>query len=173
MARARQSNPLVGATLPNFTIRPITPADLDAVAPMAGDLVRAHHGWDPQRFMLPDDVDNGYHWWLGKELENRKALVVAAQGARGALVGYAYARVEPLDWNALLEKHAALHDIFVKPAARRHGVARLLLDAVFAWARSKKVPRVVLHTAVNNVSAQALFTGQGFRPTMLEMTREL
>jgi ribosomal protein S18 acetylase RimI-like enzyme len=33
-------------------------------------------------------------------------------------------------------------------------------------------PRVLLHTAVQNEQAQALFSKLGFRSTMLEMTRE-
>jgi ribosomal protein S18 acetylase RimI-like enzyme len=33
-------------------------------------------------------------------------------------------------------------------------------------------PRVLLHTAVQNEAAQALFEKLGFRSTMIEMTRE-
>jgi RimJ/RimL family protein N-acetyltransferase len=35
------------------------------------------------------------------------------------------------------------------------------------------VPRVVLWTAHANEPAQRLFEGLGFRPTMIEMTKEL
>jgi ribosomal protein S18 acetylase RimI-like enzyme len=34
-------------------------------------------------------------------------------------------------------------------------------------------PRLVLHTATQNQTAQRLFARFGFRTTMLEMTREL
>ena len=44
---------------------------------------------------------------------------------------------------------------------------------MLAWMRTRGVPRVVLHTADPNAEAQRLFQRLGFRPTMIEMTREL
>ncbi len=52
-------------------------------------------------------------------------------------------------------------------------MAEALLEAFLAAIKARGVPRVVLHTAVQNERAQALFAKAGFRPTMLEMTREL
>ncbi|MEW5850430.1 MAG: GNAT family N-acetyltransferase [Myxococcota bacterium] len=156
-----------------ITVRPARVDDLEAMGRLGGDLVRTHHALDAQRFMLPDDVDEGYRWWFGKELANRKAHLLVAEAPDGSLVGYAYARMEPRDWAALRDRCAVLHDILVVPGARRHGVARLLLDAVAQWARERGAPRLVLHTASGNEAAQALFRGAGFRPTMVEMTLEL
>jgi hypothetical protein len=47
------------------------------------------------------------------------------------------------------------------------------LGAALEFFRSRGVPRVVLLTAERNAAAQRLFAGAGFRPTMIEMTREL
>ena len=66
-----------------------------------------------------------------------------------------------------------LYDIVVDPSHRRRGVGRLLLDATLAALKARGAPRVVLSTAKRNESAQRLFAHAGFRPTMLEMTREL
>ena len=38
---------------------------------------------------------------------------------------------------------------------------------------SRGMPRVLLHTASQNTSAQRLFAALCFRPTMIEMTKEL
>jgi RimJ/RimL family protein N-acetyltransferase len=38
---------------------------------------------------------------------------------------------------------------------------------------ARGAPRVVIQVASLNPDAQAVFAGLGFRPTMLEMTREL
>ena len=56
--------------------------------------------------------------------------------------------------------------------ARRSGVGGQLLDATLRELDRRGVPRVVLSTMVSNESAQRLFRSRGFRPTMLEMTRE-
>jgi RimJ/RimL family protein N-acetyltransferase len=52
-------------------------------------------------------------------------------------------------------------------------VATILMNAAFDWLKSHGMPRVVLGTASANVAAQRLFAQLGFRPTMIEMTREL
>ena len=91
----------------------------------------------------------------------------------GSVIGYAYARLEARDWNALLDACGVLHDIFVSEGARRGGVARALVDAVRERLRSKGAPRLVLHTASKNVSARHFFAALGFRETMVEFTAEL
>jgi ribosomal protein S18 acetylase RimI-like enzyme len=153
-------------------IRKATRRDLPRIAKLAGGLVRQHYAFDPQRFLFIDDPEAGYEWWFGKELDNPKALILSAK-LDGKLVGYAYARLEPRDWNALLDAHGALHDIYVDESARRRGIAKQLLARVAAELRSRGAPRLVLHTAVKNRSAQKLFQAVGFRKTMLEMTCEL
>ena len=90
-----------------------------------------------------------------------------------AVIGYVYAAVEPRSWKDLRDEAGFIHDVIVDPATRRSGVATELLEAAFAWLRSQGVPRVVLGTAYDNQAAQQLFARLGFRPTMIEMTKEL
>lgn len=153
-------------------IRKATRRDLYKIAKLAGELVRQHYGFDPHRFMFIPNPEAGYEWWFGKELANKKALIYCAR-LDGELVGYAYARLEPRDWNSLLDAHGALHDVLVAKSARRRGVARLLLERVLRELKQRGAPRVVLHTSVKNRNAQKLFATVGFRKTMLEMTCEL
>jgi ribosomal protein S18 acetylase RimI-like enzyme len=152
------------------TVRLATPADLPRIAALAASLVRFHHGIDPQRFFLPERVEEGYRMWLGRELSNADAIVMVAGDGPA---GYLYGRLEPRDWNMLLDRHAALHDVFVDERARGSGVAEALVRAFADEARRRGAPRIVLHTATTNAGAQALFAKVGFRPTMLEMTLEL
>ena len=161
------------APSPAHTIRAATPADLPAVARLAAQLVRYHHSLDPKRYLLPDRIEEGYAHFLGSELKNPRAVVLAAlEAASGDVVGYAYGRLEPRDWNMLLEAHGALHDILVAPAARRTGLGDALVREICARLEGLGAPRVILHTAVQNDAAQALFERAGFRRTMIEMTRE-
>lgn len=157
-----------------LTVRAATREDLPRLGELAESLVRLHHALDPLRFFLPERVAEGYRWWFGRELEDPDAvLLVATEGAGGEILGYAYGRVEAKDWNLLLDRHAALHDILVDESARRRGVAEALIEAFVARVRARGAPRVVLHTAVQNERAQALFRKVGFRPTMVEMTLEV
>lgn len=155
------------------TVRAATREDLGPLGEMAAALVRFHHAIDERRFFMAAGVEQGYRRWFGKELENPDAVLLAGVGADGAVLGYAYGRVEERDWNQLLGRHAALHDILVKPEARGTGLGRALLDAFCAEVKGRGAPRVVLHTAYTNAVAQSLFKARGFRPTMIEMTLEL
>jgi ribosomal protein S18 acetylase RimI-like enzyme len=165
---------------PSLTVRAAVRADMPKVARFAAELVRFHHALDPHRFMCFEPLEPPYERWLTGELASPGAVIIVAeqhgsaeQGAEPAIVGYAYGRLESRDWNNLLDACGALHDIYVAETARRLGAGALLLEAVTARLRALGAPRVVLHTAVQNASAQRLFERLGFRRTMIEMTLEL
>jgi len=162
-----------------FTIRPAVANVLPEVAKLAGLMVRLHHAWDPQRFaILREPIEPGYEQWLGREIRNNSALVLVGvsakpRSAEAKVLGYAYARLEGIDWNRLMDACGFLHDLVVAEEARKHGVASALVEGVAAWMKEKGAPRLVLETAAKNELAQGFFKKRGFRPTMIEMTREL
>jgi ribosomal protein S18 acetylase RimI-like enzyme len=162
---------------PSITVRPAARADLPAAARLAAELVRFHHALDPHRYMVTEPLERGYEACFTRELASKDAVIVVAEERRDdgppAIIGYAYGRLEPRDWNSLLDACGALHDILVAPSARRRGTGEALVEAVTARLRALGAPRVVLHTAVQNTAAQRLFERLGFRQTMIEMTREL
>ncbi len=153
-------------------VRAAEPRDLPEIAFLAGQLVQQHHEFDALRFLLIPNVEAGYARFFASELSNPDVLILAAE-QDGRVVGYAYARLEPRDWNALLDACGALHDIFVTDGLRRQGVARRLVEAVRAGLRGKGAPRLVLHTASKNRDARQFFAALGFRETMVELTVEL
>jgi ribosomal protein S18 acetylase RimI-like enzyme len=130
-----------------------------------------HHASDPARFFLPERVEDGYAWWFGRELERPEARVLLAE-RDGKVVGYAYGTREERDWNLLIDDHGVVHDLFVAEEERRTGVGRALLEAMIRELEELGAPRVLLYTLVTNERAQQLFRSTGFRPTLLEMTRE-
>jgi RimJ/RimL family protein N-acetyltransferase len=165
--------PLMTNTL---RVRPATTADLDAMARMGAALAYMHHGFDAQRFMYADDFERGYRWWFDKELRNRevcfRVVDVDEAAPEKGIAGYVYGRLEDKQWNDLLDEHAALVDVFVEPSARGKGIGVALVRAFCEWADQQGAPRVVLSTATQNAGAQKAFAKAGFRPTMIEMTRE-
>ena len=155
----------------DIIVRRALAQDLERAAQLAGRLAHMHHEADRNRFLLPEQVEQGYLWWFTRELERPAAVVlVALQGEE--LVGYAYGALEDRDWNLLLDRHGAIHDVYVHEQARRSGAGGQLLDAMLRELEALGAPRIVLYTMVNNERAQRLFRSRGFRPTMLEMTRD-
>jgi ribosomal protein S18 acetylase RimI-like enzyme len=154
-------------------IRRATAADLPAVGRLGAMLLRAHHAFDPDRFMpAGPDAEEGYAAFLGTQLDAADALVLVAEYG-GAVIGYLYAGIEPRSWKELRERAGFIHDVLVAEGNRRAGIAEALLDAAIAWLRERRMPRVVLWTATLNDPAQRLFLRKGFRSTMVEMTLEL
>ncbi|WNG53566.1 GNAT family N-acetyltransferase [Archangium gephyra] len=156
-----------------ITIRPARAEDAPTLGRMGGALVRLHHSYDPRRFMTPEeDVESGYRWWLSRELKRQGAVVLVAE-RDGTVVGYSYATVEGRDWNALLDAHGELHDVWVDESVRGSGVGGLLLEEMVRQLKARGVPRILLMSASRNEAAQRLFAKHGWRPTMVEMTREV
>ena len=153
-------------------IRATEARDLGAISGLAGMLVRQHHDFDPERFFLAPNIEAGYRTFFARELESPDALILSAE-LDGVIVGYAFARLEPRNWNDLLDSCGVLHDLFVSEQARRRGVARQLLESVRERLSARGAPRLVLHTASRNAGARAFFAELGFRETMIELTAEL
>jgi ribosomal protein S18 acetylase RimI-like enzyme len=157
-------------------VRAAVSKDLPRVAQLAAQLVRQHHSLDAERFMLIEPIEQGYQRFLSGELRREGAIVLVAEdddASDSPILGYAYATLEDRNWNDLLDAAGKLNDIFVDPAARRHGVGRALALATFEALRERGAPRLVLMTAWRNPDAHVFFESLGFRRTMLEMTREL
>ena len=159
-----------GATV---TIRQAVPADLPGIGRLGALLVKTHHDFDPARFMAPTPATpEGYANYLGTQLTEKRVIVLVAV-REGAVVGYVYAGLEGMDYMALRGPAGAIYDVVVDPAARRQGVGKLLLDAAVERLKEMGAPQVVLSTAAKNEEAQRLFAKEGFRATMIEMTKGL
>jgi ribosomal protein S18 acetylase RimI-like enzyme len=137
-------------------------------------MVRFHHDFDAKRFILPDEFEQGYAWWLGRELDNPNAvLLVAEDDASHELLGYTYGTLEETNWSSLLGPHGAFQDLWVDSHARGNGIGKRLVEETLLRFRERGARQVVLMTAVQNQVAQRLAHALGFRQTMIEMTKEL
>ena len=156
-----------------FVIRRATDRDVPALGRLGALLMRVHYGFDSQRFLSPgSNPENGYGRFLRSQLrEDDVAILVAERGEE--VIGYVFAGLEPLSWKELRDACGFVHDIVVDESGRRLGVASALMDAAVQWLRDRGAPRAMLWTAERNTGARQLFERLGFRPTMVEMTREL
>lgn len=155
----------------DISIRPARAEDMPTIAGFAAELVRFHHAINPNRFLCVEGLEKGYQRYLSGELGSEGVVLLAAE-EDARLCGYVYARIEPRNWNDLLESCGKIHDVYVDPSARQTGVGRRLLERAIHDLEALGAPRVVLLTAAQNEGAQRLFASFGFQTTMLEMTRE-
>src|SRR5262249_30649102 len=110
-----------------LVIRRARQADLPTLGKLGALLVRAHHDFDPKRFMAAAPrTEAGYAGFLGTQLASPDAAVFVAD-QDGDVIGYTYAGVEGHDWMSLRGPAGVLHDLVVDPLHRRNGVGRALL----------------------------------------------
>lgn len=134
-----------------ITIRPLLPADLPRLSPLFGAYLD--------------------FYGVPQEVQRRTIFLAQRLGADDSTCLGAFAGEELAGFALCHHTHNSLrlapawilHDLFVSPAHRRHGVAQSLLDAVHTRAGAAGACEVVLSTAQDNTAAQALYTRQGYR----------
>ncbi|HEX4825867.1 MAG TPA: GNAT family N-acetyltransferase [Candidatus Polarisedimenticolaceae bacterium] len=154
-----------------FEIRPARRDDLPQASLLAAELVRLHHGFDALRFMIFEPIAPGYERFMASLLGRKDAVVLVAI-QDGSVVGYLIATLEDRDWSDLRDACGKIHDVYVAEGARGKGIASALCREALERMAAMGAPRVVLMTAWQNEGARKLFGALGFRPTMVEMTRE-
>lgn len=154
-------------------IRKASADDQDALGRLGGILVRAHHAFEPARFLIFDPVEPGYGRFLVSVIDDPRGFVTVAEDPELGVVGYVFARIESKDWSRLLEAHGKIHDVAVDERAQRRGVARTLLVDAIDRLKALGATRLVAETAAKNERAKALFASLGFGPTMIEQFKSV
>ena len=158
-----------------ITVRAARREDLEAASRLAAVLVREHHAYDPLRFMSIEPLEEGYERFLRSQVDRDGIVLLVAVRRRGldeTVVGYLLGSLEDRDWSDLRDACGKIHDVYVDAGVRRRGVASQLVEEAVTRLAAMGAPRVVLMAAWRNDGARTLFEHLGFRPTMLEMTRE-
>lgn len=133
-----------------ITISRAGPADLDALAVLF-DAYRQFYG-------QPGDVARARQW-LRERLRFGESVVLLARRG-GALTGFV--QLYPMFSSVRTAKTWILNDLYVDAGGRRQGVARTLLDAAAAFARTDGAAGISLETTLDNTAARALYRAAGW-----------
>lgn len=154
-------------------IRAATGADVGAVLPMVRAICDMHEGLDPARYdMLPDVVER-YSVWLPQRAEDPESVFLVAdateEGGELRLAGFCVGTVEQNIPIYRTDRFGFVHDLWVEPAFRRHGVGRGLAEGALEMFARIGVRQVRLETAAGNEGARAVFASCGFRVATVDM----
>jgi GNAT superfamily N-acetyltransferase len=153
------------------TIRRAEARDARAVAEYALKLFAQHTEYDQRRFAEIASIEGAEKFYASR-MKAKDARVFVAE-AGGEIVGFAYVEYEALDYSALLERAAWLHDIYINAAARGSNAGTLLIEAAKQAAKEMGADKLMLTVAAQNKVAKAFFERKGFRTTMVEMMFDL
>lgn len=139
-------------TAGDFTVRPAGAADRSDWIQLRGEL------WP---HVSPERSDSDISDMLA-----RGSCCVMARDAEGHAVGFAEASLRHDYVNGCKTSPVAfLEGIYVVPAARRHRVARQLVQAIEAWAASKGCTELASDAALDNAASHAMHGALGFEET--------
>lgn len=130
----------------NINIRPLAAADQAAWHALWQQYLDFYHTG------LPENISR--HTWQ-RLLNHPQMYGWGAFDVSGSLLGFAHAVQHPNTWH--IGECLYLEDLFVLPAARRHGIARRLIEAAYAHAAAAGCNRVYWVTDSDNHTAQALY----------------
>jgi ribosomal protein S18 acetylase RimI-like enzyme len=143
-------------------IREATEADADIISSLNIDVQAAHASAMPWWFKpaspdtFPPDV-------VARLLDDPSNLVFIAE-VESSPAGYAYAEVmdRPETSFNYAYQMVYVHHISVRPAHRRRGIGRALLEAVQAAASKRDIRMISLDVWTFNAGARAFFSLSGF-----------
>ncbi|WP_179379669.1 GNAT family N-acetyltransferase [Jannaschia marina] len=127
-------------------IAPLTSADAAALLPLVEALAR-HHGdaHGATAATLARDLDDGWLWGFG---------------AGNPLLGYIL--LMPHAQAQFGRRGADIHHLFVRPEARRRGLARGLIERAEADARRRQCSYLVIGAHRGNDAARATYETAGY-----------
>ena len=129
-----------------IVIRPAEASEIDFIRTLSR---KAFQKYGPYEELLPG-------WFLS----GIGVTLVALMGKR--LAGYAM--LERIQGKATSPRVSELLAIAVEPSIRNHGVGDRLMREIIKKSKELLVERLILHTAVDNLSSQALFRKHGLTP---------
>ncbi|HYO11408.1 MAG TPA: GNAT family N-acetyltransferase [Tepidisphaeraceae bacterium] len=161
-----------------MTIRPATPEDVPAVAPMVDRLAALHERWDPARYDYRPHPGELYKRWLAARARDPESVFLVADHERlmadvPFLVGFLVGTIERPIPIYRIERFGFIHDLWVEDDYRNEGLGRQMTMLAVERFRELGVPQVRLETAAANEPARKLFGSCGFRAASTEMLIEL
>ena len=134
----------------DLVIRPATAADLGALVPL----------FDGYRMFYGQPSDPALaRTFLAERLDRLDTVLLLAE-LEGVAAGFTH--LFPIFSSTRCARLWLLNDLFVSAGARKHGVARALLRAAEAHARSTGACGLELATAHSNTPAQQLYQSMGW-----------
>jgi GNAT superfamily N-acetyltransferase len=131
---------------PEIIIRPVVVADRDNWLPLWKGYLHFY------REDLPDEVTD---YTFTRLCSLREGMFGFVADSGGELIGIVNALVHPSTWSTT--SYCYLEDLFVSPAARGTGAAKMLIEAVSAEAGARRASHVYWHTQEFNGAARSLY----------------
>ena len=145
--------------------------DLDRVAALWTAITHHHSSLDPLFTQRPHS-DDALRELIAELHADRDAAIFVFDVA-GDLPGMCIVRIDRAPPILEETERAEITDVGVRPAARRRGVARRLVEEAMDWVRDRGVERVEIQVASGNPEGQAFWRALGYADLMSVLHKRL
>jgi ribosomal protein S18 acetylase RimI-like enzyme len=132
-------------------IRKARPEDLNELAILFDEYRRF--------YKQPSDIAAAKKFLQERLSQNESAVFIAFDDGKAA----GFTQLYPIFTSVGLQRTWLLNDLYIAPSSRRKGLASLLLNAAKEFGRSTSSKWLLLETAADNYSAQALYENDGWQ----------
>ena len=130
-------------------------------------LITEHHATlDPLFRMRRGPVAEGELRELLRALHRDPDAEILIYDRNGTPEGLCIVRIDRAPPILEETERAEITDLGVRPALRRRGIARLLVEEAQAWVRDRGVARIEIQVATGNVEGQAFWRAIGYADLM-------
>jgi ribosomal protein S18 acetylase RimI-like enzyme len=140
--------------------------EIDQVAALWTLITEHHARLDPLFRMRRGPVAEGELRELLRALHRDPDAEILIYDRNGTPEGLCIVRIDRAPPILEETERAEITDLGVRPALRRRGIARLLVEEAQAWVRDRGVARIEIQVATGNVEGQAFWRAIGYADLM-------
>jgi len=154
-------------------VRDVTASDYENLFDLFDEIDSLHRENLPRRFKKANSPAREKDYFLGLIENGNHGLFVAETGKE--LVGFAHVAINDAPPFPIVvpQRFAVLDSIVVKASHQQHGVGRLLMDKMQAWAIGKGATSIELNVYEFNEIAISFYEKLGYRTLSRKMSKEL
>jgi ribosomal protein S18 acetylase RimI-like enzyme len=154
-------------------IREVNAADYENLFDLFDEIDSLHRDNLPRRFKKANGPAREKGYFLGLIENENHGLFIAEMGEK--LVGFAHVIINDAPPFPIVvpRRFAILDSIVVKASYQKHGVGKMLMDKMQAWAIDKGATSIELNVYEFNENAISFYEKLGYRTFSRKMSKEL
>jgi diamine N-acetyltransferase len=156
-----------------ISVRKATADDYNSLCKLFDEIDALHRDHLPHMFQKPGGAAREQDYYSGLIADGNIALLVAEAG--GNLVGFVHAivRETPAFPVFVPRRYAIVDGIVVKSGFQNHGIGRMLMDKMQAWATANGATSIELNVYEFNETAISFYERLGYQTFSRKMSKEI
>ena len=157
----------------DYTIRPATDVEADALTDLKVRMGDQHHAYDAEVWAEGARTADAWRRELAEHVRAENVRVLVAQSASGECVGLVTCRVDEAPYELRARRAGLIGELMIHPDHQCRGLGARLVEAALEALDELGADDVTLHVAVQNAQALRFYERMGFRTIMHRMFMRL